>query len=279
MDQALFDTVLRKARDGGIDTLSLYSTGEPTLHPQFDEFVLHAKELGFLVICSTNGWMMSQRERGLRAVDSLQVSVEGWDKPTYERYRTPLTFERVYDGVAYYSTVRPADQLFSLNLMLTRSTDLEQFALLWANLFDEIRFHFMLPSGEFRDAQYHPVFAEELKDDYFAFTESPSKVCGDPFEVLNIGYDGAVLLCCNDFGATMGLGSINDDLASLYAHPTVDAARQQFRRQRIGMCKGCGQTLDVSHSVKAAVQAEVERVWTKWGITSRYSFAGDLETA
>lgn len=115
MEFDLFRRILDRGRATGITTLCLYSTGEPTLHPRFDDFVALAKDMGYTVVCSTNGSMMHQRKNGLMLADVVQVSIEGWDRVSYERYRYPLRFDRVYGNVRDYAASRPAGQRYVLN--------------------------------------------------------------------------------------------------------------------------------------------------------------------
>ncbi|MCS7166904.1 MAG: radical SAM protein [Gemmatales bacterium] len=261
MDFELFRRILQRGREHQIDTIYLYSTGEPTLHPRFDDFVALAKDLGYFVVCSTNGSMMHQHRRGLRLADSVQLSIEGWDRVSYERYRYPLRFERVYANVQEYAAVRPAQQRYVVNCLLTRKTDVEQYALLWGQFFDEIVFHPMYPTAGIIDGQHRSIPEPRLAEDYWSFERAIVPVCSDPFQKLTIAFDGKRLLCCQDFSASLPLGHADDDWNLLYHNTVVEKVRRELRRQTFETCQQCGNLVELPAAIKAAFLAEISRVW------------------
>jgi pyruvate-formate lyase-activating enzyme len=266
MEFDLFRRILERGRASGISTLYLYSTGEPTLHPRFDDFVALAKDLGYTVVCSTNGSMMHQRRRGLMLADVVQVSIEGWDRVSYERYRYPLRFDRVYGNVREYAACRPAGQRYVLNCLLTRKTDVEQYALLWGEFFDEIFFHPMYPTAGVLEGRHRAVPEPSLAEDYWWFEPAILPTCSDPFEKLTIAFDGKRVLCCQDFSASLELGHAEDDWRQLYVNPIVARVRRELLGQTFETCGGCGSLAELPAAVKAAFLAEIRRVWQNYTI-------------
>src|SRR5690349_24530346 len=61
MAQHVLDRCLAEAKQHGIETIRLYSTAEPTLHPDFDEIVARMKREGFTVGVSTNASTLKAR--------------------------------------------------------------------------------------------------------------------------------------------------------------------------------------------------------------------------
>ncbi|MCS7015825.1 MAG: radical SAM protein [Gemmatales bacterium] len=261
MDFELFRRILQRGREYQIDTLCLYSTGEPTLHPRFDDFVALAKDLGYFVVCSTNGSMMHQHHRGLCQADSVQLSIEGWDRVSYERYRYPLRFERVYANVQEYAAIRPPHQRYVVNCLLTRKTNIEQYALLWGQFFDEIVFHPMYPTAGIIDGQHRSIPEPKLAEDYWSFEQAIAPVCSDPFRKLTIAFDGKRILCCQDFSASLPLGHADDDWHLLYHNNVVEQVRCELRRQTFETCQQCGNLVELPAAIKAAFLAEISRVW------------------
>lgn len=123
MSVELFELTLKEAEKHKISNLRLYSTAEPLLHPKFDELIDIAKRQGFTVSVSTNASLLHKHFESLSKVDLLQLSIEGWDKESYERYRYPLNFERTYENIKeFYSfasnkTHKPK---ITTNLLLTK---------------------------------------------------------------------------------------------------------------------------------------------------------------
>jgi|GEM_PF-1101299 len=266
MDFGLFRRILEKGRTSGITTLYLYSTGEPTLHPRFDDFVALAKDLGYTVVCSTNGSMMHQRRSGLMLADVVQVSIEGWDRASYERYRYPLRFDRVYGNVREYAASRPAGQRYLLNCLLTRKTDIEQYALLWGEFFDEISFHPMYPTAGVLNGRHRAVPEPSLAEDYWWFESAILPTCSEPFEKLTIAFDGKRVLCCQDFSASLELGHADDDWHQLYHNPILARVRRELLAQTFETCGSCGSLVELPATVKAAILAEIRRVWQNYTI-------------
>ena len=99
MDMDLFRFILAEAKREGIKNIRLYSTAEPTLHPKFDEIIELLKRDNFFVSVSTNASMLDRHTDTLMKVDILQYSIEGWDKESYEKYRVPLKFDKVYNNI------------------------------------------------------------------------------------------------------------------------------------------------------------------------------------
>lgn len=269
MDFDLFRRILDRGRASGITTLYLYSTGEPTLHPRFYDFVALAKDLGYMVVCSTNGSMMHQHRSGLMLADVVQVSIEGWDRVSYERYRYPLRFDRVYGNVREYAACRPAGQRYVLNCLLTRKTDVEQYALLWGEFFDEISFHPMYPTAGVLEGRHRAVPEPSLAEDYWWFESAILPTCSDPFEKLTIAFDGKRVLCCQDFSASLELGHADDDWDQLYHNSILARVRRELLGQTFDTCAGCGNLVELPTAVKAAFLAEIDRVWKTHAIRAR----------
>jgi len=102
MSLDLFKFILEEAKREGIKNIRLYSTAEPTLHPKFDEIIDLLKKDDFFVSVSTNASLLDKHLDALMKVDILQFSIEGWDKESYEKYRIPLKFDRVYANIKLF---------------------------------------------------------------------------------------------------------------------------------------------------------------------------------
>tara|TARA_A100001015_G_scaffold209112_1_gene234079 strand:- start:6782 stop:7324 length:543 start_codon:yes stop_codon:yes gene_type:complete len=99
--------ILVEARDFGIKKLKVYITSEPTVHKQFNDIMKFSKSLGFENFVSTNASLIPRALDGLKYTDSLQISVEGWDKESYEKFRFPLKFDKVYENLKILNNTIP----------------------------------------------------------------------------------------------------------------------------------------------------------------------------
>ena len=99
MDYEKIKKILLEAKDFGIKILKVYITSEPTVHKEFNKIMQFSKDLGFENHVSTNASLIPRAIEGLKLVDKLQISVEGWDKESYEKFRYPLKFDKIYSNL------------------------------------------------------------------------------------------------------------------------------------------------------------------------------------
>ena len=273
MDLAVYKQVVTEASDLGIKKIKLYITSEPSLHPDFEQIVDIANGLGMKIFVSTNASTVGSRAEIFKKIDVIQFSVEGWDKESYEKYRTPLKFDRVYKSIEkYFASSPPSSQFTSIHVPLTKHTELERFLSLWGNFVDEIRIDFMQPANLYYQGVMESGKNELLDGDYFEFEQVQQGFkCFDPFEELTVGYDGKIMLCCLDFSASYELGHISDGLLAVHNNAAIKNVRKQFYKQKLDVCKGCSlfykpsedaigkvregiAKFEISHKIKAKIR-------------------------
>ena len=93
-----FISIIKEAKDFGIKTIKLYITSEPLLHPDFSKFIEVAHDYNMEVHISTNLSVLQHRLKDLKNIKRLQLSIEGWDKESYEKYRFPLKYKTARDN-------------------------------------------------------------------------------------------------------------------------------------------------------------------------------------
>jgi len=244
MSLELYQFSLNEAKKHGIGRLRLYSTAEPTLNPNFSEMIGIAKEMGFFISVSTNASMMHKHMQALLKVDQVQFSIEGWDQESYEFYRQPLKFEKVYENIKHFNqlcstlTQKPVRQI---NLLLTKETQIGTFITLWGEFCDEIHIHFMFPSSVFENGNIVSKIPLKMEDKLYTFIEKNNEIrsCSFPFEIVTVSYDGKISLCCDDFSSSFALGNIKDGIDIVFDTPAIKQIRQQFISQNLTTCKGC----------------------------------------
>lgn len=243
MEIELFKFILSEAKKEGIRNIRLYSTAEPTLHPQFAEIIDLLKDGGFYISISTNASLLEKNIDALMKVDILQFSIEGWDKESYETYRFPLKFDKVYNNIKFFNEKRKeavVSPKVSTNLLLTRDTDLEKYMALWGDIMDDIQIHFMLEATLYENEKFISKKNDKILDKYYDFEEQKEDfLCGYPFHTLTIAFDGKVALCCNDFSAEMDIGNIRDGIKSVFQSEVLNEVRDEFYTQKLDKCKGC----------------------------------------
>jgi len=243
MDLELFKFILSEAKKEGIKNIRLYSTAEPTLHPDFDTIIELLKKDNFHIAISTNASLLHNHIDALMKVDILQFSIEGWDKESYEKYRIPLKFDRVYSNIKlFYQNKLKAKKSpkTSTNLLLTKSTDLKKYMNLWGDLIDNIQIHFMFEATTFENEKFVSKKNNKILDEYYDFKKQKKDyMCGYPFNILTVAFDGKIALCCNDFSASMKIGDIQDGIEKVFKSQVLNSIRDEFYTQNLDKCKNC----------------------------------------
>jgi radical SAM protein with 4Fe4S-binding SPASM domain len=276
MDLKLFKFILKEAQKEGIKNIRLYSTAEPTLHPKFDEIIDLLVKGGFYISVSTNASMLDKHIDSLMKVDILQYSIEGWDKESYEKYRIPLKFDKIYENITIFHEARKKAKIspkVSTNLLLTKSTDLKKYMELWADFIDIIKIHFMAEATMYQNEKFVSLKNKDILDEYYNFKKQRKDfMCTYPFSILTIAFDGEIALCCNDFSASMDIGNIRDGIKEVFSSPGIEAIRKEFYSQNLDKCKGCS-FFSVSHQEDVdAIKAEISQLDSRYQIKIQRSF-------
>ena len=95
-----------------IDNMIIGVAGEPTLHPDFTEFLRIAKDYGVRLQLMTNGTTLYSpkiAEAIVKYVDEMVISMDGCTKETFEKIRTGASWDRVTAGLRKIKELREKD--------------------------------------------------------------------------------------------------------------------------------------------------------------------------
>ncbi len=239
----LYSKILEDAKDNGINKLRLYATAEPTMHPKFDKIIDIAKEKGFYISLSTNASLLHKHMESIIKIDYLQYSIEGWDKESYEKYRYPLKFERIFENIKnFYEFSKNYEKkpIMSTNLLITKNTNIEKYIDLWGKYMGNINIHFMYNPVAYENGKF---VAKNLdtQNEYFNLDKQKKNFyCSYPFETFMVAFDGKVSLCCDDFAAELELGNSNEmTIKEVFYTKKMNNIRNQFYNQKLDLCKDC----------------------------------------
>lgn len=239
----LYIKILEDAKDNNIKKLRLYSTAEPTMHPKFEQIISIAKDKGFEISLSTNASLLHKHIDSIIKVDTLQYSIEGWDKESYEKYRYPLKFERVYENIKEfheYASKQAKAPKISTNLLLTTQTNIKKYVELWGEYIGDINIHFMYDPVKYEDGKFKAKSLDTAKEYFQLDKETKNFYCDYPFSVLTVAFDGKVALCCDDFAAELKIGDLTHmSIKEVYHSKKMDEIRNQFYTQKLDLCKEC----------------------------------------
>lgn len=258
-----FSSIITEASKFGIKTIKLYITSEPLLHPKFSKFINIIKSKNLEVQVSTNLSVVQHRLNDLAKVNKLQLSIEGWDKISYEKYRFPLKYERARENYKFLINDPNLKSIFKeIHLPVTKLTNLKKFFKLWGDV-DSIRIDFMQPYNDFnkQNNTFISKFPLQLKDEIYQLEEKLVKTCYDPFDEIVIGFDGKIHLCCLDFHAELPLGNIENGFDNVLKNQKRKNIQKEFLTGNVKTCNDCSQFMVASKNQKDNLIKQIDLAW------------------
>lgn len=240
MTMEQFDTLTTRLM-GEVKFLYFHLMGEPFLHPLLPQFVLMAREKGFVPVITTNGTLMTQCSDMLEALPhKLQISLhshEGNGKANLGQYIDEvMTFAKEAARRGCVVVLRLWNE-GGHNLM--NETILRLMAELqprpWVERHDgwKLTDNLFLENDnifEWPDLQHAPHAVEEV-------------FCYALRNQIGVLVDGTVVPCCLDHDGDMGLGNLYEQsLDHIMASPRAQALYQGFTHHTAvePLCRRCG---------------------------------------
>lgn len=188
MDFLLYKKIIDSGAENGLYAIKLSLRGEPLLHPQLPEMVKYAKNKGIMdVYFNTNAILLTEEkfERLIDAsLDRISISIEGFKKESYEKYRVGAKFERLFENVIRLKEIR--DRRKSLFPQIRIQTvlfeelkpDFDKYVEFWKNYADEV---------SYLDKREETKYVEDGKPANWA--------CPFLWQRMTILWDGTILPC------------------------------------------------------------------------------------
>lgn len=207
MDFALYKKIIDNGDENGLCAIKLSLRGEPLLHPELPEMVEYAKDKGIMdVYFNTNAILLTEEkfERLIDAgLDRISISIEGFKKETYEKYRAGAKFGKLFDNVSKLITIRDKKgkifpQIRIQTVLLDGlKADFNTYVDFWKRYADEVSY----------------LDAREETGDSKASYKIVNWACPFLWQRMTILWDGTILPCLmhgvNDFNS-MILGNAAD---------------------------------------------------------------------
>lgn len=245
MSRLVFERLTTEVRDVGIRRVSIVGNGEPTLHPQFDEFIRKAGRAARFVELTTNGTLLSEKNVTaiLEApVDVIHISVDSNTKTGYERSRVNGKFEYLLRNLERLMSAKVSSRssiLVSIRLMLRPSemAARDELTSFWKPYGDVVSHHYVMNFMGLDADGFVPLKQQDVYPR-----------CSLPFKILDVRWNGDVPLC--HYGTLQTghpdgllLGNIAEaSLVELWTSATMRGYRKAHRdRAQPGMpiCRGC----------------------------------------
>jgi len=272
----LLRKILTDARDTAGTKSVIFTGGEPTLHPQFDEILQIVSDIGLTGSFITNGWHFERIWPAVlnhrSALSHVAFSLDGPTRETHDRWRGKGSFERVVRG---FSRCWAGSYPFNVKVGIRRDTvpHLEQFAIFAARLGAAgLSFAHVMPTSsgvadasaltleeraaaEREIALLARIFKMRIGIDVGYYNVAHESPCSALNGVsANVNYRGQLSLCCNLSGFRGGSGDADivgdlrhEPFAAALEHLRAVAAAQSERRIRaLTLLDAAGETADLA---------------------------------
>ena len=242
MDMAIYRKVVDEcAGHEGVE-LRLSGFGEPLLDKNLFERIVYAKEKGIEKVQLTTNASLLDDEMSRRILDSgldeMMLSVDGYDKESYERIRAGLHFERVYENVKRFNKLRGKrarpKTIASIILFNDCIKHRKDIIKLWGDYVDRL---FIKPPEDW--AGEVSGYKEMVVSAGLHFP------CPYIWTQFLITWDGVAALCCRDFcHIRLPIGSVvSSTIHDVWNGEKLRKFREADSRARtLAPCRGCSYT-------------------------------------
>jgi MoaA/NifB/PqqE/SkfB family radical SAM enzyme len=256
-------------------TRVIFTGGEPTLHPQFDESLTVVAEAGMTSSFVTNGWHFDRVWPAVSAnresIDHVAFSLDGISRDSHDRWRGAGSFDRL---VRAFSRCHISGLRFAIKIAIRRDTaeQLEQIAMFAARMgASALNFVHLMPTsvdlanGDALDIDERRIAEEEIAllsrifkmhigidVGYYNIDEHPpcSPLAGTS---MNVDYRGRLSLCCNLSGFRGGaaeadaVGDLNSETFESAHRKLLAVATAQLKKRndRLAELRNAGVSPDL----------------------------------
>jgi len=285
MDFALFEKVLKHAKDLGQRIVSLHTIGEPLMNPHLEEYFRMVRAHGLKIFLSTNCLLLEKRMETLVAyadiIQTFRLSIDGATKETYEKIRRPAKFDVLLKNLNYLKEITEERRCFSdirINSIVSRDVQHELgFHIKFYSKYVDIRnIELNLVSGLSPDNTY--FLNESILKNHIVPWHPCDQLFSSTLHVLN---DGRTTACCRDYNGDLVYGNIRDgDPKDLINNDEVLELRKQHLENRIprgSLCASCFR-IDprVAELFRLFVYGLIDRFANNWEVERMQSRFDDL---
>jgi len=249
--------------------LVFWSWGEPFMNKDACRMIRYAKDCGLFVHSSTNGHFFTVKEQARALIDSgldsLIVAVDGLDQQTYEKYRKRGNFKHVIKSIENLISERSKAGArhplltFRFIVMKHNEHQLEGVRDFAKDLgVDVVTFRSAVIRRKGVDlenslAPKTPRFRRFINNSgplAVSMIKAEKNYCHRPYANLTILSNGDIVLCENDFDATLPLGNVAKK--SILEILSSDQSRQLYKEfcfdlNSFSFCREC-ELRDTKHT-------------------------------
>lgn len=231
--------IVKKIIDEGAEK-NLYGVkfnirGEPLLHPLIHDFVKYAKKKKLIdVYFNTNAIVLSEdMSKSLidSGLDRLTISVEGYTKEVYERYRVGANFEQLLSNIETFQTLKKKLGVSHPKLRI-------QTVMLpgMLEIFDEYKEFWSKRSEEVAFLDYKEM-KEKKKGNKYKWA------CPQIWQRMAIWWDGTIMPCNHDDDGLISIGNVKQiTIEQAWRSEKLNYIREAHKKgqaDKIPACDGC----------------------------------------
>ena len=252
MEASTFYSIMKQLEKiPSIKTISLGAWGEPLAHPKFDEFVDYIKSKGYKIFIPTNFSLANKHFNSLLKCDHILISIEGWDKESYEYLRKNLSFEKTLQNIKDFDNIiKNLEQkpFREINFLVTKNSNVEKFFDCWKPFVDLIRVAPLLPLITFKKDKFQFIVNTELKNSMICLNKLNKNTCMQPFNTIVVRADGNLALCCSDYDSNIDFGNYKNLKKSFFKNKNLLKIRKELKSGNLNICKNCFENFNVDKS-------------------------------
>ncbi len=241
MGEGAFSLLLKKLKPW-TDYLYFHIMGEPLCHPELERFLTLAGQMGFKVILTTNGTLLSrwqERLLGHPALHKVNISLHA-----FEANDLNIPFERYLDGCFAFGRAAQGEKLVVYRLWNEGGAQEKNEEIL-----ENMQRHFPEPWLQERKGVRigERVYLEHGEKfdwpDLTAQDTGERVFCYGLRDQIGVLCDGTVVPCCLDHEGDVALGNLfEQELEEILVSPRAQAICQGFQQGTASeeLCRRCG---------------------------------------
>ena len=248
LDIEIYKKFLDEAISLGIEEIGLYTTGEPFLIKNLDDYVRLAKEAGASYIYITTNGALATPEKLMGVIsaglNSIKFSVNAGTRETYKLIHGKDDFDKVLDHIKFVSDYRKSNNI-NIKLMtscvLTKDTEKEEEIIKDILLphVDEVVFYGV--GGQFGQANEQlGSLSSVLTSPYPPLGKSPA--CSMVWNRIHLSCEGYLTLCCADYENALVYADLNSGtIKEAWHNHVITEMRKRHQSQELDntLCKNC----------------------------------------
>jgi MoaA/NifB/PqqE/SkfB family radical SAM enzyme len=239
MDMELFKKIVEDCSESGVRFIKLHNYGEPLLTPGFDQMLRYIRSRGpnIDIIFASNGSLLNEKWARIliqEKVSQIHITIDGFQKETYEKIRVGLKYEEVVNNVKNFMKlkrqlgVKYPEIYVEMIDMDENKNEVAAFLQHWKQAVDYVV------------VKRYSTRAGQLAGNEFEVQRGP---CFRLWKQMVITNTGGVATCCADWNCNSVLGDINTQtLSDIWQGDVVKRLRLmhlQGRADEIPLCENC----------------------------------------